>query len=56
VRVHLAGEHPGELEALDFFRDAFDLADHVREGGFIRFFRCELVQLRGFAERLVDPV
>ena len=29
VRVHLAGEHPAELERLDLPRDALDLTDHV---------------------------
>jgi hypothetical protein len=27
VRVHLAREHPGELEALELLRDAGDLTD-----------------------------
>jgi hypothetical protein len=54
VRVHLAGEHSREFEALDFLRVAFDLADHVVQGVLILLLGRELVQLGRLAERLVD--
>jgi hypothetical protein len=54
VRVHLAGEHPAELERLDLPRDAFHLTDHVVQRALVGFLARELRELRGLIERPVD--
>jgi hypothetical protein len=54
VSIHLAGEHPAELEGLDLLRDALDLTDDVVQGAVVRLFAGELRELGGFVERLVD--
>jgi hypothetical protein len=55
VRVHLAGEHPPELEPRDLGRDAVDLADQIGEQRGVPLPARELAQLLGLDERLVDP-
>jgi hypothetical protein len=54
VRVHLAGEHPPELEPLDFLRDGVDLADEIGQRPSVLLLACELVELGRLAERLLD--
>jgi hypothetical protein len=54
VRIHLAGEHPRELEVLELLRDTLYLADDVSKRALVLLFGRELVQPRGLVESLVD--
>jgi hypothetical protein len=54
VRVHLAGEHPAELERLDLSGQALYLTDDVLQRALVGFLARELRELRGLVERLVD--
>jgi hypothetical protein len=54
VRIHLAREHPAELERLDLPRDAFHLTDHVVQRALVGFLASELRELGGLVERPVD--
>jgi hypothetical protein len=56
VRVHLAGEHSPELEHLELFRHALDLAYDVAEGTRVLLFAREVVQLAGFVEQFFDAL
>jgi hypothetical protein len=56
VRVHLAREHPAELEHLELFRQVLDLADDVVQRGSVFFLARELVELAGLVERALDAV
>ena len=56
MRVHLAREHAAELEQLELLRDVLDLADEIAERALVLFLACEVVQLAGLVERLLDAV
>jgi len=56
VRVHLAREHAAELEQLELLREARDLPGEIAERALVLFLACEVVQLAGLVERLLDAV